>query len=262
MTGFPIEKSLDVLRIVDKLEKIGKENVVSELEKYSTGHDSPNALLEILSIKGNYIEVLSKIRKLLVNYPSGINGCDSLNEIIDYSIAFGCFESINIELSLARGLDYYTGPVFEISAIGYEDYGSIAGGGRYDELIGLFGGEPTPATGVALGMERIISLLESKGVFQKISFNPKALVIAVTEEAKLEAIEVTQELRKSGINTLFDLLGRNISKQLDYASKKKVKKVLLIGKKELKEHSITVRDMDTGEQAKVRRNDLIDYFKS
>ena len=262
LAGFPKEKSLDIFRVVDKLEKIGIQSVIEELSKNSVSRESSKKLLDMLTIKGDAIDILFQTKDLLMNFPDGIKGCNSLIELIEYSKVFGFYDYINIDLGLARGLDYYTGPVFEILAKGYESYGSIAGGGRYDELIGLFGGDPTPATGVALGVERIISLLEIKGGFKKLSFNQDVLVIPIIQKTRLEAIKITQELRASGMTTIFDLLGRKLSKQLEYASKKKINKVVLIGEKELMEGSVTIRNMTTGEQIKIKRSDLIKYLKS
>jgi histidyl-tRNA synthetase len=182
--------------------------------------------------------------------------------MITYAKSFGYAEYIVVELNLARGLDYYTGPVFEVSAKGYEDYGSIAGGGRYDEIINIFGGQSTPATGISFGIERLVTLLEKKGGFEAVALGLDILVAPVSEGARSEAIKVAQELRSSGYSTLIDLMGRRFSKQLEYADKKHIRKVVILGDKEIAEESVTIKDMETGEQTKVKRVDLLSCLRS
>lgn len=256
LVGMPEEKALDIIRSVDKLGKIGRDGVVKELSKYVQNEDSIIKLLDLISIKASAEDVLEHAAKCLEKQPEGVKGCVALKSILDYSKPFGYYDYIVVDLTLARGLDYYTGPVFEVSAKGYEDYGSIAGGGRYDEIIGLFGGEPTPATGVALGIERIVQLLDRKNGFVNLRLGVEVLVSPVSESVKSTAIEVAQSLRKSGISTTLDLLGRGLSKQLNFADRKGIRKVIIVGEKELKKGCVTLRDMATGDQKKVKIDEL------
>ena len=256
LVGMPEEKALDIIRSVDKLGKIGRDGVVKELSKYVQNEDSIIKLLDLISIKASAEDVLEHAAKCLEKQPEGVKGCVALKSILDYSKPFGYYDYIVVDLTLARGLDYYTGPVFEVSAKGYEDYGSIAGGGRYDEIIGLFGGEPTPATGVALGIERIVQLLDRKNGFENLRLGVEVLVSPVSESVKSTAIEVAQSLRKSGISTTLDLLGRGLSKQLNFADRKGIRKVIIVGEKELKKGCVTLRDMATGDQKKVKIDEL------
>jgi histidyl-tRNA synthetase len=256
LVGMPEEKALDIIRSVDKLGKIGRDGVVKELSKYVQNEDSMIKLLDLISIKASAEDVLEHAAKCLEKQPEGVKGCVALKSILDYSKPFGYYDYIVVDLTLARGLDYYTGPVFEVSAKGYEDYGSIAGGGRYDEIIGLFGGEPTPATGVALGIERIVQLLDRKNGFVNLRLGVEVLVSPVSESVKSTAIEVAQSLRKSGISTTLDLLGRGLSKQLNFADRKGIRKVIIVGEKELKKGCVTLRDMATGDQKKVKIDEL------
>jgi histidyl-tRNA synthetase len=260
-TGMPINRVPEIIRAVDKLEKIGRDGVIKELSSISINENSVIKLLDLLNVKGTPREILAEAEMWLKDDAAGVNGCRALRAISEYAEAFGYSKYLVVELSLARGLDYYTGPVFEVSAKGYEDYGSIAGGGRYDEIIGLFGGESTPATGIALGIERLVPLLEIKGVFDKVELGVDVLVAAISNKVTREAICISQDIRKAGIPTLIDLLMRRLSKQLEYAAKKGVKKVVIIGEKELLEGNVTVRDMRTGEQVKVKQGDLINLLR-
>ena len=256
LVGMPEEKALDIIRSVDKFGKIGRDGVVKELSKYVQNEDSMIKLLDLISIKASAEDVLEHAAKCLEKQPEGVKGCVALKSILDYSKPFGYYDYIVVDLTLARGLDYYTGPVFEVSAKGYEDYGSIAGGGRYDEIIGLFGGEPTPATGVALGIERIVQLLDRKNGFVNLRLGVEVLVSPVSESVKSTAIEVAQSLRKSGISTTLDLLGRGLSKQLNFADRKGIRNVIIVGEKELKKGCVTLRDMSTGDQKIVKIDEL------
>ncbi len=256
--GVPTERVLEAIRAVDKLLKIGREGVIEELRRLSLSQDEADKLLDALSLTGEPEYVLTQAENRLKDSSDGLKGCKALRDMITYAKSFGYAKYIVVELSLARGLDYYTGPVFEVSAKGYEDYGSIAGGGRYDEIISIFGGNTTPATGISFGIERLVPLLEMKGGFDKITLGVDVLVAPVSENVKGEAIKVAQELRSAGHSTILDLMGRRFSKQLEYADKKHVRKVVIVGEKELAEGSLSIRDMETGAQTKIERGKLLD----
>lgn len=260
--GVPKERVLDAIRAVDKLLKVRKEGVIEELQRLSIDSIEAEKLLDVLSLSGAPEYVLSEAESRLKESPKGLEGCKALRDMVNYAKSFGYAEYLVVELSLARGLDYYTGPVFEVSAKGYEDYGSIAGGGRYDEIINIFGGDTTPATGISFGIERLVPLLEIKGGFKGVTLGVDVLVAPISEKVKREAIKVAQELRAAGNRTIIDLLGRRFSKQLEYADKKHVRKVVIIGERELAEGCLTVRDMKTGEQIKVERVKLLECIRS
>lgn len=256
-TGVSKDRVLEAIRAVDKLLKIGRDGVIDELRRLSIDTDESVRLLDALSITGDPDAILAQAEERLSDSDPGLKGCKALRDMITYARSFGYAEYITVELNLARGLDYYTGPVFEVSAKGYEDYGSIAGGGRYDEIINIFGGQSTPATGISFGIERLVPLLEKKGGFENVALGVDILVAPVSEGARVEAIKVAQELRSAGHSTLIDLMGRRFSKQLEYADKKHVRKVVILGDKEITEGSVTVKDMETGEQTMVKRDELL-----
>jgi len=260
--GMPTDQVLDIIRAVDKLEKIGRDGVIDELSKLSIDKHATVKLLDVLSLSGSPNDVLNRVEDFFKDIPKGVKGCEALRAIVDYAKSFGYGEYLVVELSLARGLDYYTGPVFEVSAKGYEDYGSIAGGGRYDEIIGLFGGDTTPATGISLGIERLVPLLELKGGFEKAKLGIDVLVAPISNNMRSEAIAISKELRDARIPTLLDLLSRRLSKQLEYASKKLVRKVVIVGERELSEGYVILRDMKTGEQVKVKRSELLTHLRN
>ena len=261
LAGIPEEKSLDVYRAVDKLGKIGRDGVIEELQDISPYEEASMRLLDMLGLSGNPDEVLGQARTMLQDYEDGVKGCAALADLYRYSKAFGFAQYVKVDLSLARGLDYYTGPVFEIIAKGYENYGSIAGGGRYDEIIELFGGPPTCATGVSFGVDRVTPILEEKGVFADMTLGAKVFVAPVNEKVIDEAIIIAQKLRAENIPTIVDMMGRRLGKQFEFADKKGVQKVVVVGERELAEEAVTVRDMKSGEQTKVKLDELASYLQ-
>lgn len=262
LAGISSENSLDAIRAVDKIKKIGRDGVIEELREISPYEEASIKLLDLVGLKGEPLEVIGSAKQMLKEYPEGIKGCEALEDLIKYAGAFGFAEYIEVELSLARGLDYYTGPIFEVFAKGYEEYSSIAGGGRYDEIVELFGGEPTPATGVSFGVDRVTLILEAKGAFKDLSLGADVYVAPVNEDVVLKALEITQGLRQAGISTIVDLMGRRLGKQFEYADKKGIPTVVVVGEKDLAEGSVTVRDMKTGDQKKVKIEELLSHLKS
>lgn len=259
VSGLPRERYPEAFRAVDKRGKIGDEGVLEELDKIGASRESSQRLLDLTSIKGAPSEVISKAKELVEEIKKGLDACEALSSIVEYTKGYGIDGDIVVDLGLARGLDYYTGPVFEVYAEGFENEGSIAGGGRYDELIEIFGGEPTPMTGVSLGLDRLVALLERIGVFEGINLAPRVYVVSASESVRPKAIEVAQQLRRAGVSTDMDLLSRGMRKQLDNANTKGVSKVVIVGERELAEGCVAVRDMSTAEQKKVKLEELLEY---
>ncbi|MFH1447673.1 MAG: histidine--tRNA ligase [Candidatus Micrarchaeota archaeon] len=227
--------SAAVFRTLDKLEKIGEKGVNDELVEMGVGKDSVKKLMEIISQKGDNEEILKNVGGY------GENGIRELEELVALCNTY-CLENVSVDLSLVRGLDYYTGPVFEISAGG--GVGSIAGGGRYDNLIGVYSGVDVPAVGISLGIERIMALLGEGDEKSCVEI----CIAAVKPEFYPNAIAVAQELRASGMNVQVDLMGRNLRKQFDYANSKKIMFIGVIGQREAEKDMITVRNLETGEE--------------
>ncbi len=258
VAGLPMERRLDIFRAVDKREKIGDKGVLDELKELCASPEASNRLLDLISKKGDPESILESTRKYILESHSGLQACETLSSIVRHSSYFGIQQYIMIDLGLARGLDYYTGPVFEVYAKGFEDAGSIAGGGRYDDLVELFGGDATPMTGISMGIHRLVTLLEKMGVFERLELGPEVYVVSTSEVLQLKAIEVTQMLRRAGLSTEMDLLSRGMSRQLEIANRKGVNKVVIVGERELKDGCVSVRDMKTAVQRVVRLERLVE----
>jgi histidyl-tRNA synthetase len=256
VAGLPTDRYTDIFRAVDKRDKIGDEGVLEELEKIGAPREASERLLELTSMKGDPRETLATTRASIGDDVQGQLACDSLSAIVDYAESFGIAPYLIVDLGLARGLDYYTGPVFEVLAEGFEGAGSIAGGGRYDDLVETFGGEPTPMTGVSMGIHRLVTLLEKMGVFEDQDLGPNVYVAVASDTVRTDAIAIAQDLRRAGVQTELDLLSRGLRKQLDNANRKGFKKVVIVGERELKEGCVSVRDMASSEQKLVKIEDL------
>lgn len=260
IVGIPTEKAPNVFRVLDKLAKIGTEEVSKMLMELGLDAAETGKLLDTVSLKGRPDEVLSQVRRMLADVQEYFVACTSLEGIVKCSEAFGFSEYLMIDLSLARGLDYYTGPVFEVS-LG-DSLGSVAGGGRYDELIEAFGGRAVPATGISLGIERILVLLDKGGFFKPLKTSSQVFVGSATMSVRDEAIRISRRLREAGLRVDLDLMGRSLTNQLEYADKKGIGVSVIVGERELKEGCVLMKDMAKKEQAKVRLDELVDRIRA
>ena len=245
--GIPKEKELDAFRALDKLEKQGMEHVKKEfLER---GVENGDRLLGMFSLK-----TLEEVEKEI-----GKNeGIDELRQILEYLKAMGLDKNVVLDLSMVRGLDYYTGPIFEVKE---GDYGSIAGGGRYDNLIGDLSGKSSPAVGISLGIERIAEVMREKKLLTERKTATEVYVLCADSESFAKALEITKTVRSLGISAETDLLDRNFGNQMKYASKSNIPKVVIVGQRDLKQGNVTVKDMKTGEQKAVKVQDLTKTLK-
>ena len=237
----------DALRSIDKLQKIGAKGVEKELEDKGIAKDSIKKILNFFEIKGENEKILKEIENLG-------DGVRELKEIISYLKIMKLDSKIKIDLSLARGLDYYTGPIFEVFA--EEGIGSVAGGGRYDKMIGLFLGRDISATGISLGIERIIEVMKERKMVDEVKSKTRVFVIAVNDKVRDNILEVVQKLRGESIATEYDLRFRSLSKQLEYANSLGIPFAIIIGEKELEKKSVKIRDMKTGKEELVKINEI------
>ena len=250
--NIPKKKTPAVFRILDKLEKVGEKEVLKEMVAAKIDRKKVNQLLELIRTRGKPEDVLKKEMKKLISNDTARIGIGELQEMVDKAKFYGIANKVEIDFSLVRGLDYYTGPIFEISIETKTNVGSVSGGGRYDNMIELYGGRWTPATGISLGVERIYEIMEAEKMFKLL---PKTktfvAVIPVDENYRQDAIIVAQELRKAGIPTQTDLMGRNMKKQMEHLNKSGIPFALFVGEKEIKSKKFTLRNMMNGEQKKM-----------
>jgi len=250
--GISEEKVIDTFRTIDKLTKIGEEGVKKELIEKGISEESSKKILELIKIKG--YPALEKAEKLVKDK----QGIEELRQIVSFLKKMKVEPKFEIDLSLARGLDYYTGPIFEVFA--EEEIGSLAGGGRYDKMIGLFLGKDVPATGISFGIERIIEVMKERKMIETKRSNVRVFVIAVNDKIRDKVLEIVHLLRNNSISADFDLRTRNLSKQLDYANSLGIPNVIIVGEKELENNSVKLKKMDTGKEILLKIDDIVKSF--
>jgi histidyl-tRNA synthetase len=247
-------KDLDVFRAIDKLKKFSQETVRDELKKAGLNEQQVTKLFELTSASFAGGKILLKDSSI------GKEGISELEEIIKFAKIYGIEKMLKVDFSLARGLDYYTGPIFEIVVKDYEKYGSVAGGGRYDKLIETFGGRPTPATGISLGIERIIEVMEQEKMFNVDKSSVKVFVASIDEKVKADAVRIAQKLRDSNVNCQVDLMNRGLGKQLEYADNIGIPFVIIVGEKEIKKKKFKLRDMKKKSEKELSLEQIIKNF--
>ncbi|MCX8169902.1 MAG: histidine--tRNA ligase [Candidatus Methanomethyliaceae archaeon] len=258
LMGISGELFFKILRILDKMDKIGENQVIKELEDLGLEREIIEKIINFIHNKGE--EALDYIKR---NFESDlvIQGVNELEKIIALSKPYNLYDYIVIDLSLVRGLDYYTGPVFEIEAE-ERQIGSIAGGGRYDNLIEKFGGSATYATGISLGIERLYEILGEKIAAKINKSNIKVFIANVNEELLEESIKIYRRIIEFGIPAEIDLMRRKLSRQLEYANAKKIPYVLIIGPEELKSGIFKLRDMMEKKEYNIKLEELKNFILS
>lgn len=256
-----VEKELwlGVFRAIDKLDKVGQEGVRRELEKLGLSGDQISTIMMQISKCGNVDAVEKEVSHALND--RGKEGFNELAEIISNLELYNCSEYVVVDLSLARGLDYYTGPIFEISAETNVNVGSVAGGGRYDNLIELLGGPPTPATGISLGIDRLVEVLGEANMLPTARTLTQVFIAYTSPPLKKEVIAVAEKLRGRGIRVEVDVMGRKLDRQLKYADAKGIPYVVILGPQEVEKGVYRVRDMSAREERLVDLQELLELLK-
>jgi histidyl-tRNA synthetase len=261
--GVPDELLGGLYRSIDKLEKIGLEGVKDELTSSEIPEDAVARLLELLRIKGDSEAILRELQQRLGEHPVAVEGIRELQELLAYGRDMGVpAEQCQADFSMVRGLDYYTGPIFE-TVVEEPRVGSICGGGRYDELIGTFSDRSSPATGISFGIERIIEVMEELSMFPADVgiTNTQVLVTIFSEDQIATSLQVSQDLRRSGFNTELYFENDPLGDQIRYALKKGVPYVIIVGPDEAAAGQVTIRNLALNEQRTVAREFLIDHIK-
>jgi histidyl-tRNA synthetase len=250
---------LGVFRAIDKLDKMGQEGVRRELEKLGLNGDQIVTIMMQISRCGNLDAVEREVSHVLTD--RGREGFNELAEIIGNLELYNCSEYVVVDLSLARGLDYYTGPIFEISAETDVNVGSVAGGGRYDNLIELLGGPPTPATGISLGIDRLVEVLSEANMLPTARTLTQIFVAYTNPSLKKEAIAAAEKLRSEGIRVEVDVMGRKLDRQLKYADAKGIPYVVILGPQEVEKGVYRVKDMSAREERLMDLRELMELLK-
>lgn len=250
-SGITEDLQTGALIAIDKLDKIGVDGVKSELETRGISADSANKILDFFT-KINESENISTLQKLIEFIGSETNSLKDLRQILQLSAN----SNLRIDASLARGLSYYTGTIVEINVPDLA--GSITGGGRYDGLIGMFGKEQIPSCGLSIGLERILVVMEERGMFPpELQTNSADVMVTIwNEDSIAESLKLANELRSEGLRVLVYPEADKLGKQFKYAGSINVPFVCILGESELAENKVAVKNMVTGEQEVVDRKEV------
>ena len=252
------EKIVDITVAIDKLDKIGIENVNQELREDGLSEEQIEKLQPIISLEGSNEEKLDVIAEVLKESEIGLKGVDETRFILDTLKNSGLNNEIQLDLTLARGLNYYTGAIFEVKALDVQ-IGSITGGGRYDNLTGIFGMPGLSGVGISFGADRIFDVLNQLDLYPKEAVNgTQLLFINFGEKETAYCLPIAAKARQAGIRTEVFPDGAKMKKQMSYANAKQIPFVALAGENEINEGKVTLKNMVTGEQMLVNPDELLD----
>ena len=256
VVGAP-EKIVDITVAIDKLDKIGLEKVNQELLAKGLTEENVNKLQPILALSGNNNEKLAQLKDVLANSEIGLKGVAELETLFGYTANLDFTAELELDLTLARGLNYYTGTIIEVKALDVQ-IGSITGGGRYDNLTGVFGVDGLSGVGISFGADRIYDVLNQLDLYPKTTVNQTQVIFLNFGEKEMEyCIPLLAQLRSAGISTEIYPDAVKFKKQMQYANDRNIPFVAIVGESEMAENVIMLKDMTTGNQEKVLINDII-----
>ena len=251
------ENLIPITISIDKLDKIGLDKVKEELAERGIPAQAISTIEEYLAISGSNVEMMEKANKLFAHVPVAQEGLAELQALLKGTSSL----NIDIDFTLARGLNYYTGVIFEAKAPEEVKMGSIGGGGRYDDLTGLFGVKGIPGVGISLGIDRIYDVLDELDLFPKsLQVSTKVLFFNLGQQEQEAAFSALQAIRQAGISAEIFHEVQKLDKQFKYAEKKNIPFVVILGSRELEQGVCMVKELSTGKQEEVKLSDLTGYF--
>ena len=256
------DKIVDITVAIDKLDKIGIDNVNEELRQDGLSDAQIEKLQPIISLTGSNDEKLNTIAGVLAESETGLKGVEETRYILETLKTIGLNNEIQLDLTLARGLNYYTGAIFEVKALDVQ-IGSITGGGRYDNLTGIFGMPGLSGVGISFGADRIYDVLNTLDLYPKDSINATQLLfINFGEKETAYCLPLVTKARQAGIRTEMFSDAAKMKKQMNYANAKQIPFVVLAGENEMNEGKVTLKNMITGEQQMVSGDELVTIVKA
>ena len=254
------EKIVDITVAIDKLDKIGIDNVNEELRRVGISEEAIEKLQPIIALVGTNDEKLATIAEVLAGSEVGLKGVEETRFILDTLKTCGLHNQIDLDLTLARGLNYYTGAIFEVKALDVQ-IGSITGGGRYDNLTGVFGMDGMSGVGISFGADRIFDVLNQLELYPVDSLKTTQLLfVNFGEKEENYLLPLISKVRAAGIRTELYPESAKMKKQMGYADTKKIPFVAIVGENEINEGKINLKNMLTGEQSLVTLEELIERF--
>jgi len=257
------DKFTDFVVALDKLDKIGEEGVIKEMASKGISQKSIDNIKPIFDFKGDNQAKIDLLKTLLANSEAGQKGLEELEFVLNNLSETGLQSAdIEFDITLARGLNYYTGSIYEVSAKNVQ-IGSIGGGGRYDDLTGIFGLKNMSGIGISFGLDRIYLVMEELGLFENVSIpKPDVLFINFGEKEALYSLKAVQQLRRTGIKAELYPDTVKMKKQMTYANKRQIPFVALAGSNEMVNNTFTLKNMTDGSQREVDLEEMIEIVKS
>ncbi|OIQ28281.1 MAG: histidine--tRNA ligase [Bacteroidetes bacterium MedPE-SWsnd-G2] len=257
------DKLIDFTVALDKLDKIGEEKVKEEMRSKGIAEDGISKLQPLFQLEGDFASQVDALKSILNTSEIGLKGIAELEFINSGISTLGLNTAkLQLDVTLARGLNYYTGAIFEVSAPKGVAMGSIGGGGRYDDLTGIFGLKDVSGVGISFGLDRIYLVLEELNLFPKtITETTKVLFINFGDKEALSCLTMIKQLRKHNISAELFPDSAKMKKQMNYANKREIPFVVLVGEEELNSNTFTVKDMANGSQTNLTADELIAFVK-
>jgi histidyl-tRNA synthetase len=256
------DRIVDITVAIDKLDKIGLEKVNLELEQKGVSTSAIEKLQPILALSGSTEEKLNQIAAVISGSEIGMKGVGEMNTIFSYLKKFDLNIDVELDLTLARGLNYYTGAIFEVKANDVQ-IGSITGGGRYDDLTGIFGLPGVSGVGISFGADRIYDVMEQLNLFPESALtSSKILFTNFGAIEELYVLPVLAKLRNEGISCEIYPESDKMKKQMNYANRKGIPFVVLAGESEIESGKLTLKNMESGEQQLLTSEELLSFFKN
>ncbi|MCI8759590.1 MAG: histidine--tRNA ligase [Clostridia bacterium] len=256
--------SVEILRIIDKIEKIGKEKVVEELTKLDVQKEKIETMMDFLAIDGSSKQKIEKLESLKIDNEVYNQGVEELKEVVKYIQLFGVPDTnFKIDLTIARGLDYYTGTVYETFLNDYREIGSVCSGGRYENLAEYYTNKKLPGVGVSIGLTRLFYKLNELNLIKMPQESIAQVLIIPMVENLEQPIKLATDLRSFGVRTEIYLGDKKLKAKFKYADKLKIPFVIVIGEDEVATNQVNVKNMQTGEEKKVlfEAGEILNYIK-
>ena len=244
--------AVDIMRTIDKLAKIGKENVILELKEIGVDEQAIDRILKFIEIDGTTDEKIAKLKELGIKEEMFVEGLAELEQVVKYIRVFGVPDThFKIDLTIARGLDYYTGTVYETFLNDYKEIGSVCSGGRYENLAGYYTDQKLPGVGISIGLTRLFYKLNELQLIKSDKYSMSDILIIPMLEDMTVAIQLASNLRKEGINTEVYLNDKKLKTKFKYADKLKIPYVVVIGEDEINTNTVKIKNMNTGDETSV-----------
>jgi len=243
------QNAVDIMRTIDKLAKIGKEKVVEELKEIGVDDQAIERILTFIEIDGTTDEKISKLENLGILNEMFTQGLEELKQVVKYIRIFGVPDThFKIDLTIARGLDYYTGTVYETFLNDYKELGSVCSGGRYENLAEYYTDKKLPGVGISIGLTRLFYKLNELQLIKSDKYSMSDILIIPMTEDMTKSIELASDLRKEGINTEVYLNDKKLKAKFKYADKLKIPYVVVMGEDEISSNTVKIKNMETGEE--------------